>query len=270
MTSPKRKRTSIPTAAITGLTIFGLAIYLFVAQIFGLVPFRAPAPAACPSTAANYQIFVDPTGSNQHTDNWKTEAHALAQTLGPCDRATFYAVGSNTAAGAAIGTPLVLPIPDANASGGERLRVVHQIAALRAETEQRIERMMTQPGSARSDIIGIFSKLTAAPGMRNILVVFSDGQESAGPLNLEDGHQCVGRDNVQALVSLALPRMPFESAVGRFDSVKWIIPAQSGRLGCNSRELALFWRAVIARLSGTGKPPALTFETNIFSLGGQS
>src|ERR1700733_4723584 len=127
MTSPKTKRTSIPTGAITSLAIFGLAIYLFAAQIFGLVPFRASAPAACPATAANYQIFVDPTLSNLHTENWKTEAHALAQTLGPCDRATFYAVGNNTAAGAAIGTALVLPTPDPNASGGERIRVQHEM-----------------------------------------------------------------------------------------------------------------------------------------------
>ena len=269
MISPKTKRTSIPTA-ITGLTIFGLAIYLFVAQIFGLVPFMASAPAACPATAANYEIFIDPTLSNVHTENWKTEAHALAQTMGPCDRAIFYAVGDNTAAGAAIGTPLVIPTPDANASGSERIRVVQEIAALRAEVEQRIERMMAQPGSARSDIVGIFSKLAAVRGMRNVAVVFSDGQESAGPLNLENDHQCVSRDNVPALVNLAISRTSSESAVGRFDSVKWIVPSQSGRLGCNSRELALFCRALIARLSGTGKPPALTFETNIFSLGGQS
>jgi hypothetical protein len=269
MISPTTKRTSLPTA-ITGIAIFGLAIYLFVAQIFGLVPFTAPAPAACPATAANYQIFVDPTGSNQHTENWKTEAHALAQTLGPCDRATFYAVGNNTAAGAAFSKVLVMPTPDPNASGGERIRVGREVVALHAEVEKRIERMMAQPGSARSDIIGIFSKLTAVPGMRNVVVVFSDGQESGGSLNLEDGHQCVSRDNVTGLVNLALPRRPLESAIGRFDSVKWIMPSQSGRLGCNSRELALFWQAVIARLSRTGKAPALTFDTNIFSIGGQS
>jgi hypothetical protein len=270
MTSPHTEQTEFRLALFYLPLVFLSAAYLVAAQIFGLWPLRLPAAAVCPATATNNQIFVDPTGSNRHTENWQPEAHSFAQTLGSCARATFWTIDDNSSSAAAYGKPLVFPMVDPSAPGAIRITVEKQIEALRAEVEQRIAKMMLQKGAARSDVIGIFNKLSPEVDRRNVLVVFSDGKESGGGVDLEDGHSCIDTGNVSGLVDLALRNRHMDSTVDRFDAIKWVIPASSGNLGCNSRdELWLFWGTVVARLSRPGRAPALLFDTNVFSLGAE-
>jgi hypothetical protein len=270
MISPNTRQTSFPFAAVCLPLVFLSAAYLIAAQIFGLWPLKLPDAGACPATATNNQVFVDPTGSNQHTQNWKTEAHSFAQTLGSCARASFWTIDDNSSSGAAYGKPLVFPMVDPSAPGAVRIKIEREIGDLRTEVEERIARMMLQKGAARTDVIGIFNKLEPEADRRNVLVVFSDGQESGGAVGLENGRSCVNSGNVSELVDLALRNRRMESTIDGFDVVQWVIPASSGKLGCNSRdELRLFWETVVARLSRHGGVPVLHFDTNVFSSRGE-
>ena len=52
------------------------------------------------------------------------------------------------------------------------------------------------------------------------------------------------------------------------DEIKWLVPAAAGVARCNSRdELKVFWSTLISRLGG-GHSPALSFNTNVFSMQG--
>lgn len=270
MISPNTKQTSFPFAAVGLPLVFITAAYFVAAQIFGLWPLKIPDAGRCLATATNNQVFVDPTGSNQHTENWKAEANSFAQTLGTCARASFWTIDDNSSSGATYGKPLVFPVVDPNAPGAIRIKVEKEIEDLRAEVEKRIASMMLQKGAARTDLIGIFNKLEPEADRRNVLVVFSDGEESGAGVDLENGHSCVNSGNVSDLVDQALQNRRMERTIDRFDAIQWVIPASSGKLGCNSRdELRLFWETVVARLSRKGGAPLLHFDTNVFSLAGQ-
>ncbi len=247
---------------------FLLVVYVMAAYIIGLWPLQLPPAAACPVTATNYQVFVDPTASNSHTGNWPAEAGAFARTLGSCDRVSFWIIDANSSSGAAYGEPLVFPLLDPNAPGAIVIDANNKIESSRAQVERRISEMMHLKGAARSDVIGIFNKLKPVKDRRNVLVVFSDGQESAQGVNLEDGHSCVTSRNAPALVDLALANRRMGGVIGRFDAVNWVVPASSGKLGCNSRdELRLFWKTLIERLCGTPRALKFCFDTNVFSVG---
>jgi len=92
MTSPQTEQTNSQLARFCLPVVFLSAAYLMAAQIFGLWPLRLSVASVCPATAANNQIFLDPTGSNQHTENWHLEAHSFAQTLGSCALVTFWTI----------------------------------------------------------------------------------------------------------------------------------------------------------------------------------
>jgi hypothetical protein len=270
MISPNTKQTNFPFAAVGLPLVFVTAAYFVAAQIFGFWPLKLPAAGGCPATATNNQVFVDPTGSNRHTENWKTEANSFAETLGSCAHASFWIIDDNSSSGAAYGKPLIFPLVDANAPGAIRIKVEKEIEDLRAEVEKRIAGMMLQKGAARTDLIGILNKLKPEADRRNVLVLFSDGEESGGGVDLENGHSCVNSENVADLVDQALRNRRMEHTIDRFDAIQWVIPAGSGKLGCNSRdELQLFWETVVSRLSRKGDAPLLHFDTNVFPLAGQ-
>jgi hypothetical protein len=167
MISPNTKQTCFPFATVCLSLAFLSAAYLMAAQIFGFWPLKLPDAAGCPATATNNQIFVDPTGSNQHTENWKTEAHSFAQTLGSCAHTSFWTVDDNSSSGAAYEKPMVFPLVDPNAPGAIRINVEKEIEGLRTEVEERIARMLQQKGAAHSDVIGIFNRLEPETDRRN-------------------------------------------------------------------------------------------------------
>jgi hypothetical protein len=243
-------------------------LYLMAAYIWDLWPLSRRGPATCPVDATNYQVFVDPTGSNQDIRNWSGQARLFAQKLGSCSNVSFWTITNNSSAGAAFAEPIVFPLLDKNAAGESVITVTQEIQQLRQKTEDRILKMMTQKGAPATDAIGIFNKLVPDNARRNVLVVFSDGQESAGRVDLENGYACVSKQSVSRLVDLALEGRAMSGTIDNFEAIDWVIPANSGRLGCNSRdELRLFWETFLARISQTRKFAPLRFDTNIFSGG---
>lgn len=265
MITPDVRRSSFRSTAIPIGIVSVIAGYLLAAFIFGFWPMPHPPVAVCPAAATYHQIFVDPTASNEHTENWKTEAHAFAQNLGSCDQASFGMITDNSSSGAQFGDPLAFPLIDRNASIAEVRDAENKIRDMRSETERRIAQMMREHGAKRSDIVGIFFKLKPVENRRNVLDVFSDGKESGARINLEDGHTCVTPGNVADLVDLAVRDRPLKSAIGAFQTIEWVIPDRSGKRGCNSRdELQLFWTGVITRLAEPGSAPAVRFDTNLF------
>lgn len=265
MTSAARRSSLRATTAIPVATVFVLAAYILAAFVFGLWPVPHSAMAACPATAAAHQVFVDPTASNEHTDNWKREARDFSETLGSCDRVSFWLITDNSSSGAQYGASIIFPLVDSNAPMTEIQDVQKKIRELRSEVQGRIVQMTKESGAKRSDVVGVFFKLKPAQNLRNILDVFSDGKESSGRINLEDGHTCVNPENVSGLADLALRDRPLKSAIAGFQSIEWVVPDGSGKRGCNSRdELQLFWTEVVTRLAQPGPAPSFRFDTNLF------
>jgi hypothetical protein len=196
--------------------------------------------------------------------NWSGQAHLFTQTLGSCSEVSFWTITANSSGEAAFAEPITFPLLDKNAASGPVIWATREIQVNRAETEKRLLKMMAQKGATATDAIGIFNKLTPDTTRRNVVVIFSDGQESAGKVNLENGHTCVSVQNVFEIVDVALDgRAKMSSDIDQFEAIDWVIPAKSGIRGCNSRdELHLFWESFLARIS-TGKAPALRFDTDI-------
>jgi hypothetical protein len=265
MIAPSASRTSSKVATATPIAIaFLIASYILAAFVFGLWPMSPPVVAACPAATA-HQVFVDPTASNEHVDNWKEEAQKFAETLSSCDEASFWLITDNSSSTAQYGASITFPLIDENAPIAEIQEVRKKILSLRSEVKERIVRMTQEHGAKRSDVIGVFFRLKPAENRRNMLDVFSDGKESSGRINLEDGHTCVSPENVSGLVDLALYDRPVQSPIAAFQGIQWILPDASGKRGCNSRdELELFWSKVVSRLAQPTASPALRFDTNLF------
>jgi hypothetical protein len=267
ISSVSKRRDSRLTGSFMILALLPM-LYSMAAYIWGLWPLGRPEPATCPVAATNYQVFVDPTGSNQDIRNWSGQARLFTQILGSCSNVSFWTITNNSSAEAAFGEPIAFPLLDKNAAGKIVVAVTREIQQLRQKTEDRILKMMTQKGAHATDVIGIFNKLAPASARRNVLVVFSDGQESARKVDLENGHACVGNESVSRLVGLALEGRAMSGTIDHFEAIDWVIPANSGRLGCNSRdELRLFWGTFLTRISQTGRFASFRFDTNIFSGG---
>src|SRR3954470_20898338 len=99
MVTPVTHRSSFWSTAIPIALVSLLALYILAAFIFGLWPVPHSPTPECLATATYHHVFVDPTASNEHTDNWKTEAHAFAQKLGSCDEAAFWEITDNSSSG---------------------------------------------------------------------------------------------------------------------------------------------------------------------------
>ena len=267
MILPETKHASFPRSALGGTAVCVLAAYLVAAYIFRWWPIPAAVPAACPATATNYQVFVDPTESNRDTENWRSEAGRFTRSLGACDSVSFWTVTSGSSSGARYGEPLNFPLLDPNVAARDRVPVEAEITRLRCQTEETIKKMMHQKGAPWSDIVGILNRLKPTDERSgNVLIVFSDGKESSPHgVDLEDGHDCVSPDRLQELVDRALKGRPHAEGLDRFEAIKWVVPSGSGVSGCNSRaELQLFWRGVIALSARSARPPSLVFDTNVF------
>lgn len=128
--------------------------------------------------------------------HWKAEIPKFAQTLDSCDEVSTWTVDANTSAAASFGDPTSFPLRDPNASGGEIVGIDQKIEQLRQAVAARLTDLLVQTGAATSDIVGIFDKLQPREKMRNVLVIFSDGKESAAGISLEDGAACVSPANV--------------------------------------------------------------------------
>src|ERR1039458_900753 len=127
MISPEKMRPRNPGLHVAVPLVFASGAYALCAYVFGLWPLQAPAPARCGAGASHYQVFVDPTGSNRHKENWEIEAPAFAQTLGSCDVVSFWTIDDNSSSGAASGKPLEFPLLDPNAPGGVVVAVKQKI-----------------------------------------------------------------------------------------------------------------------------------------------
>jgi hypothetical protein len=270
MRHPGTEKTSLPLGTAGGTVICSLALYILVAWILNWWPFPARVLATCPATAVHYQVFVDPTASNKIKagikNNWKAQARRFADSLDSCDEASFWEITGDTSSSPEKDEPLVFPFLDPNTPGPDVPAIITEIKAKRIAAEHTITTLMGKNGAARSDIVGMFNKLKPAAVGRNVLVVFSDGKESASGVILEDGSgTCVNPETVEDLVGEALKdRFPAEG-LDRFEAIKWIVPEDSGGLNCNARDnLRLFWQRLVARLSRSPHPPELTFDTNIF------
>jgi hypothetical protein len=266
-------KTPLPLGTAGGALICSLALYTLAAWIFNWWPLPARVRATCPATAVHYQVFVDPTASNKIAagikDNWKAQARRFAESLDSCDQASFWEITDGTSSSPEKDEPLVFPFLDPNTPGPDIPPIIAEIKAKRIAAENTIATLMGKKGAAKSDIVGMFNKLKPAAVGRNVLVVFSDGKESASRVILEDGSgTCVNPETVGTLVDEALKdQIPAEGAEGldRFEAIKWVVPGDSGGLNCNARDnLRLFWQRLVARSSRSPHPPDLTFDTNVF------
>jgi hypothetical protein len=124
--------------------------------------------------------------------------------------------------------------------------------------------LQTSPATV-TDVLGLFSRLDSAdPPMTNVLVIFSDGLESASAdLSLED--TCVTDANRAALVERAAASIETPQRVTAFAEVLWVVPHLAGANACNGLpHLRPFWTALFERLAGGGPAPTLAFDTNVF------
>jgi hypothetical protein len=245
------------------------AVYLMAAYIFALWPMAGPGPVACRGAGVAYQVFVDPTGSNLRRGNWISEGVKFIESLNACDVVSFFEIGNNTSGASRHGDLVRFPAIDVNAANPEIVHAEAEVAAKRVQAKAYLTELVDKHGAVKSDIVGVFNKLSPVPGAgRNVLVILSDGQESGHKLNLENGQRCVSVENLRALVDLALEGRARSEGLGHVDEIKWLVPAAAGVAGCNSRdELKVFWSALISRLGG-GRSPALSFDTNVFSMQG--
>jgi hypothetical protein len=91
----------------------------------------------------------------------------FAEKLGTCDEVSFWLITDNSSSGAQYGDSLVFPLVDRNAPMTEVMDADKKIRELRSEAERRIVQMMHEQGAKRSDVVGIFFKLTRTAGRKS-------------------------------------------------------------------------------------------------------
>jgi len=253
-----------------------------LAFVFGWRPFEGH-QASCPAGQSAYMVFVDNTASNSDRSNWYQQADQFVGGLKPCDCVRFGIIDDRTSQNEEYGEAIQIPLVDPNAGYPDRENQQDAYEAALTRVRDTLRQLIAKTSDARvTDILGAFNRLehVAPPPISNILVIFSDGLESAagaqsnnagidvnfagaGRINLEKN--CLVGEMRQRLITAAQNSPDPSGNLGKFSEIIWVVPNKTGKYGCNSLpELRLFWAGVIRARSRDGRAPHLRFETNPF------
>ena len=234
-----------------------------------------------PSETIAYQVAVDVTASNSDRASWPAQANKFVQRLEYCDSVRFHIIDDRTAQNAEYGDPVLIPLVDPNAGYPDGGKQLEDYEAALTQVRNRLNQLIARSSAAKvTDILSLFNRLdhAAMPPKRNILVVFSDGLESAAVGRKEEAgspiqttgrniidleKNCVTDASLGSMLTTAQSILKGSQSLRTFSNVIWVVPSGIGKAGCNSlSELRLFWGRIVIAESVAGKAPTLEFETN--------
>ncbi len=206
-----------------------------------------------------YNVFFDPTSSTKDRDNYTPEMNKFLERLHGCDSVRVGRISDRTADEAAVlpWTDLPERDPDAGGDDDNAFKLKYQ-KAKRAIADAVNSLLQEESPALSTDVLGLFTRLSADPGKENILVIASDGLDSN---TIEK--TCITSQSIQGLLGKAAGRLRGHatSLVG-FSEVFWVVPTRAGRADCNSlREQRLFWPAIL-EAEAASDTLAIHFDTN--------
>lgn len=214
-------------------------------------------PAVCHA----YSVFLDPTSSTRDRANYAPEMGKFLGRLHECDSVKVGRIADRTADEAAVLPWTELPQHDPDAGGGDDATFKEKYQKAKRSIEMAVNGLLQEESPANStDILGLFSRLSADPDKENVVVIFSDGLDSD---TIEK--TCITPQSIQGLLDKAAGRLRGHStSLDGFDEVFWVVSTRAGQAGCNSlREQRSFWPVILGAESGPSKP-AIHFDTNPF------
>jgi hypothetical protein len=181
--------------------------------------------------------------------------------LHECDSVRVGRIADRTADEAAVlpWTDLPERDPDAGSDDDAAFKLKYQ-KAKRAITDAVNGLLQEESPALSTDVLGLFTRLSADPDKENVLVIASDGLDSE---TIEK--TCITNQSIQGLLDKAAMRLRGHTAsLAGFSEVFWVVPTRAGRADCNSlREQRLFWPAIL-QAEAAPDTPAIHFDTNPF------
>jgi hypothetical protein len=119
--------------------------------------------------------------------------------------------------------------------------------------------LLQEESTAHStDVLGLFTRLSADSNRKNVLVILSDGLDSN---TIES--TCISDKSIQVLLDKAAERLRGHGAsLSGFSEVYWVLPTKAGQANCNSlREQRRFWPTILGAEAGSVRL-AIHFDTN--------
>jgi len=206
-----------------------------------------------------YSVFVDPTSSTKDRVNYSPEMGKFLAGLHECDSVKVARIADRTADDAAVLPWTELPVrdPEAGLDGDTVFKLRYQ-KAKRAIADAVNALLQEESPALSTDVLGILTRLSPDAKKTNVLVVASDGLDSA---TIENA--CINRQSIQGLLDKAAERLRgYNASLAGFSEVFWVLPTKAGRTGCNSlREQRLFWPKILEAEAAPGKL-AIHFDTN--------
>jgi hypothetical protein len=206
-----------------------------------------------------YNVFVDPTSSTTDRANYGPEMGKFLARLHGCDRVRVGRIADRTADEAAVLDWTELPVRDPDAGGDDDIVFKQRYQKARRAISDALNGVLHEESPARStDVLGLFTRLSADPSKINVLVVLSDGLDSSTIENV-----CISDKSIQFLLEKTAEHLRgHSSSLSGFREVYWVLPTKAGRANCNSLdEQRLFWPTILEAEAGSDKL-AVHFDTN--------
>jgi hypothetical protein len=206
--------------------------------------------------ASHYWLFFDESASvrDRQKANWPQEATRLAGRLQYGDAAEIDLIHARTA-DAAPQFRGAIPLFDENSPRDMQEAAKRELIRVRRDAKKAIAEAIHPTQSIHvnaTDVFGVFDRFRPDPDRQNLILIFSDGLESADPrLNLE--RSCLAQMNLESAITDLAHRRRWHDRSLAGANVFFILPGVSSNdaKSCNdSGQLRAFYSMLIGAIGG--------------------